>query len=119
MQTAPALERIAYEFVLDAAADGVCYVEVRYSPLLHRPALTLAQAIEAPLKGFHRAERETGTKVGVIVCGIRTMPPAASLELAHAATDYLTAGVIAFDLAGPERDHPAADHRAAFAFAAQ
>src|SRR5438093_8788510 len=35
MQTASALERIAYEFVLDAAADGVRYVEVRYSPLLH------------------------------------------------------------------------------------
>ena len=119
MQTPAALERIAYEFVLDAAAEHVRYVEVRYSPLLHRPALTLAQAIEAPLKGFHRAERETGTKVGVIVCGIRTMPPATSLELAQAAADYHSAGVIAFDLAGPERDHAAADHRAAFVYAAQ
>src|SRR5256885_16658430 len=52
MQTAEALERVAYEFVLDAAADGLRYVEVRYSPLLHRPALTLAQAIEAPLAGI-------------------------------------------------------------------
>src|SRR2546426_8186638 len=52
MQTAAALERIAYEFVLDAAAEGLRYVEVRYSPLLHRPALTLAQAIEAPLAGI-------------------------------------------------------------------
>src|SRR5207248_1701851 len=43
MQTAAALERVAYEFVLDAAADGVRYVEVRYSPLLHRPALTRAK----------------------------------------------------------------------------
>src|SRR2546421_722279 len=48
MQTAAALERVAYEFVLDVAADGVRYAEVRYSPLLHGPALTLAQAIEAP-----------------------------------------------------------------------
>jgi len=119
MQTAAALERIAYEFVLDAAAEHVRYVEVRYSPLLHRPALTLAQAIEAPLRGFDRAQRETGTKVGVIVCGIRTMPPATSLELAQAAADYRAAGVVAFDLAGPERDHAAADHRAAFAYAAQ
>src|SRR2546426_7373049 len=43
---------LAYEFVLDAAAEGLRYVEVRYSPLLHRPALTLAQAIEAPLAGI-------------------------------------------------------------------
>src|SRR5207249_4249733 len=76
MQTAAALERIAHEFVLDAAADGLRYVEVRYSPLLHRPALTLAQAIEAPLAGIKRGEAETGVKVGLIVCAIRTRPPA-------------------------------------------
>ena len=118
MQTEAALERIAYEFVQDVAAEHVRYVEPRYSPLLHQPALTLAQAIEAPLRGFRRAERETGTKVGVIVCGIRTMPPARSLELAHAAADYRGEGVVAFDLAGAERGHPAADHREAFAYAA-
>src|SRR3989441_707854 len=118
MQTAPALERIAYEFVVDAAADGVRYVEVRYSPLLHRPALTLTQAIEAPLAGIRRAEGETGTKVGLIVCGIRTRPPAESLELARAAATYRGSGLVAFDLAGPERGHPAGEHRAAFEYAA-
>jgi adenosine deaminase len=118
MQTAAALERVAYEFVVDAAADGVRYVEVRYSPLLHRPALTLAQAIEAPLAGARRGEAETGTKVGLIVCAIRTRPPAESLELARAAAAYRGAGVVAFDLAGPERGHPAREHRAAFAYAA-
>ncbi len=119
MQTAAALERIAYEFVLDAAADGLRYVEVRYSPLLHRPALTLGQAIEAPLAGIKRGEAETGIKVGLIVCAIRTRPPAESLELARAAAEYRAAGVVAFDLAGPERGFPARDHAAAFAYAAQ
>ena len=120
MQTAPALERIAYEFVLDAAADGVRYVEVRYSPLLHRPSLTLAQAIEAPLAGIKRGETELrgAVKVALIVCGIRTRPAAESLELARAAADYRTAGVVAFDLAGAERGYPARDHRAAFEYAA-
>src|SRR5437879_3626136 len=118
MQTPGALERIAYEFVVDAAADGVRYVEVRYSPLLHRPALTLTQAIEAPLAGFRRAEAETGTKFGVIVCGIRTRPPTESLELARAAVEYRGAGVVAFDLAGAELGHPARQHRAAFEHAA-
>src|SRR6266487_4300272 len=119
MQTAAALERVAYEFVLDVAADGVRYVEVRYSPLLHRPALTLAQAIEAPLAGIKRGEAETGSKVGVIVCGIRTRPPAESLELARAAVEYRSAGVVGFDLAGAERGFPARDHAGAFAYAAQ
>src|SRR5260370_18933304 len=78
MQTAPALERVAYEFVLDAAADGVRYVEVRYSPLLHRPALTLAQALVAPLAGLRRGAVETGTKVGVTVRGLQTRSAARS-----------------------------------------
>jgi len=119
MQTAGALERIAYEFVLDLAAEEVRYVEVRYSPLLHRPALSLAEAIEAPLRGIGRAIQETGTRVGVIVCAIRTLDPATSLELARAAADYRAAGVVGFDLAGPERGHPAGAHRAAFALALQ
>jgi len=119
LQTAPALERVAYEFVLDVAAENVRYVEVRYSPLLHRPALTLVQAIEAPLRGIKRAEAETGTKVGLIVCGIRTRPASESLELARAAVDYRNAGLVAFDLAGAERGHPAREHRDAFAHAAQ
>ena len=119
LQTAAALERVAYEFVLDVAAENVRYVEVRYSPLLHRPALTMVQAIEAPLRGIKRAEAETGTKVGLIVCGIRTRPAAESLELARAAVDYRTAGLVAFDLAGAERGHPAREHRDAFAHASR
>lgn len=119
MQTAAALERIAYEFVLDVAAEHVRYVEVRFSPLLHRPALSLSDAIEAPLRGMARAAAETGTKVGLVVCAIRTLPPARSVELAEAAVDYRGAGVVGFDLAGAERGHGAEDHRAAFALAAR
>ena len=93
-------------------------MEVRYSPLLHRPALTLAQAIEAPLAGIRRAAAETGTRVGLIVCAMRTKPPKESLELARVAAEYHSAGVTAFDLAGAERGFPARDHRAAFEYAA-
>jgi adenosine deaminase len=118
LQTAAALERVAYEFVIDKAAENVRYVEVRYSPLLHRPALTLAQAIEAPLAGIRRAVTETGMRVGLIVCAMRTKSPAESLELAKVAAEYRAAGVTAFDLAGAERGFPARDHRAAFEYAA-
>jgi len=119
MQTATALERIAYELVVDVAAEHVRYVEPRYSPLLHGPALSLRDAIEAPLRGFARGAAETGTKVGLVVCAIRTLPPARSVELAEAAVDYRGAGVVGFDLAGAERGHAAEEHRAAFALAAR
>jgi adenosine deaminase len=117
MQTAGALERIAYEFVLDSAAESVRYVEVRYCPALHTPALTLSQAVEAPLEGLKRGERETGTMARLIVCGLRTLPPRVSLDLARLAADYARDGVVGFDLAGSERGHPAREHAAAFEYA--
>jgi adenosine deaminase len=117
MQSWQALERIAYEFVLDAAADNVRYVEVRYCPALHTPALSLDEAVEAPLAGLARGSAETGTRANLIICGLRTFPPSVSNDLAHLAVAYRDAGVVAFDLAGSERGHPAADHAAAFAHA--
>src|SRR5919199_5438005 len=61
MQTADALDRVAYELAEDAAADGVRYIEVRYAPVLNvRGGLSLRDAVEAPLRGLRRAEREHG-----------------------------------------------------------
>ena len=51
MQTAAALERIAYELAVDAAAENVRLIEVRYSPLLHRErGLHNREIIEAKLQ---------------------------------------------------------------------
>lgn len=117
MQTPRALERVAYEFVQDVARENVRYVEVRFCPALHTPALTLAQAVEAPLEGVQRGAKETGVRVGLIICGLRTLSPSVSQDLARLAADYRAAGVVAFDLAGAERGHPAKDHAKAFAYA--
>jgi adenosine deaminase len=114
MQTPPALERIAYEFLVDAALENVRYVEVRYCPALHTPALTLTQAVEAPLAGLKRAEAETGAAARLIICGLRTLAPRVSLDLARLAASYAGDGVVGFDLAGAELGHPAGDHAAAF-----
>ncbi len=117
MQTGSALERIAYEFVVDAARDNVRYVEARYCPALHTPALSLTAAVERPLAGLQRAAAETGTMARLIVCGLRTLPPTVSSDLARLAVDYMGDGVIAFDLAGSEAGHPARDHAKAFEYA--
>src|SRR4029078_6604188 len=109
MQTAEALERIAYELAIDAARDGVWYIEVRYAPVLNvKRGLTLGEAIEAPLRGLERAEREGGAIVRIIVCGLRHLAPDVSMELARLAVSYKDRGVVAFDLAGGELGNPAA-----------
>ncbi len=118
MQTAEAMERIAYELAEDCAKEGVRYLEARYAPVLNIEAgLTLAEAVEAPLRGLARAEREYGIVARVIVCGIRNMDPSVSLQLAHLAVDFKDRGVVGFDLAGGEAGNPAERHKAAFDYA--
>jgi adenosine deaminase len=120
MQDAPALERIAYELAADAHAESVRWLEVRYCPALNtRGGLPLGEAIEAPLRGLARADRDLGVRARVIVCALRHLEPALSLQLAQLAAEYAGRGVVGFDLAGPERGHPARDHKGAFAAAAE
>jgi len=115
MQDAEALTRAAYELALDCAAEKVLYLEVRYSPILHtRKGLKLTQVMNAVLDGLTAAEKEADIKTGVIVCGIRSIPPETSLRLAELAVAYKHQGVVGFDLAGVEDQYPAREHTEAF-----
>ena len=118
MQTEEALERIAYELAEDASEDGVRYIEVRNAPILNVVrGLTLVQAIEAPLRGLRRAEKEFGIIGRFIVCALRHYTPEDSLAMAQLAVEFKNEGVVAFDLAGGEKGNPAARHVEAFRYA--
>jgi adenosine deaminase len=117
MQSAPALERIAYELAVDAAAENVRYMEVRFCPALNvHGGLSEHEAVEAALDGLRRAEQDVGIRTGVIICGLRSMSPEVSLALARVAVAFKERGVVAYDLAGAERDNPPKLHRDAFDF---
>ena len=115
LQTAESLTRAAYELAEDAARENVRYMEVRYSPMLHtRRGLKLTNVVEAVLEGLRAAQDEYGIESNVIICGIRNVSPESSLEMAELAVAYKNRGVVGYDLAGAEYDHPAKHHRAAF-----
>jgi adenosine deaminase len=118
MQDTEALERIAHELVVDAAREGIRYIEIRYSPVLNtQEGLSLDEAVEAPLRGIAAGTFETGTVGRVIICALRHLEPAVSSELARLAVAYKHHGVVGFDLAGGERNHPASAHIESFAYA--
>ena len=118
LQTAGALERVAYELAIDAGRDGVRYIEARFAPVLNvRGGLSPGEAIEAPLRGLERAARDGGATGRIIVCALRHLSPDVSMELAHLAVAYRARGVVGFDLAGGELGNPASAHAAAFEFA--
>ncbi len=118
MQTAESLERIAYELAEDASKEGVRYIEMRYAPILNvAGGLSLGQAVEAPLRGLAKAQRDHDIVARVLVCSLRHLPPATSMELARLAVDFKDQGVVGFDLAGGEIGHPASAHAEAFKYA--
>ncbi len=115
MQEKEALYRIARELVEDAAAENVRHLEVRFSPVLHRRRrLSPEQIVDPVIAGLRDAGAEHHMSTGVIICGIRSMSPRTSVALAELAVAYKGRGVLAFDLAGQEKDYPAKAHRAAF-----
>jgi adenosine deaminase len=115
MQRTAALRRVAYELVEDSAAENVRHLEVRFAPVLHRKRrLGYTEIVDAVIAGLSDAGRKHGMSTGVIICGIRSMSPRTSMGLAELAVAYKGRGVLAFDLAGQEKDYPAKAHREAF-----
>jgi adenosine deaminase len=76
-----ALARVTRELVEDHAAEGVRLVEIRYAPVLNTEGGLSAEAVlEATLEGMRQGSEQTGIQAGLILCGIRNMDPATSVE---------------------------------------
>ncbi|MFE5191191.1 adenosine deaminase [Streptomyces sp. NPDC056628] len=118
MQTREGLLRTAEEYVLDLAADGVVYGEVRYAPELNtRGGLTMAEVVETVQEGLavgmaKAAAAGTPVRVGTLLCGMRMFDRVR--EAADLAVAFRDSGVVGFDIAGAEDGFPAADHLDAF-----
>ncbi|WP_405969860.1 adenosine deaminase [Streptomyces sp. NBC_00988] len=118
MQNREGLLRTAEEYVLDLAADGVVYGEVRYAPELNTNGeLTLAEVVETVQEGLaagmaKAAAAGTPVQVRTLLCGMRMFDRVG--EAADLAVAFRDAGVVGFDIAGAEDGFPPADHLAAF-----
>ena len=122
MQTAPALERIAREFVVDLAADGVVWGEVRWAPEQHLArGLSLDDAVEAVQRGLDAGVEEAADagheiRVGQLVTAMRQGDR--GREIAELAVRHRDRGVVGFDIAGPEAGFPPSRLRDAFDYLA-
>jgi len=112
LQDAAALERVAHELVLDVAADGTRYVEIRWAPALHTArGLGLREglaAVSAGCRAGARAAREGGRSIIVrlIAVAMRSHTVQTNEAVARAAVGAAPDGLTGFDLAGPEARYP-------------
>ena len=118
LQERDAIVRVAAECTEDLAADGVVYAEVRYAPELSTErALTLDEVIEANLEGFRigaARAAEDGRPITMKVLVTAMRQAARSVEVAEAAIRWRDAGVVGFDIAGPEAGYRPTRHLEAF-----
>ncbi len=117
MQTTEGLARVAREAVLDLAADGVVLAELRYAPEQHLSrGLTPQQVVDAVRAGIDEGVAEAadaGRRIvaGQLLTALRHLDSGDwTAELALANRD---AGVVGFDVAGPEAGFPAMRHASA------
>jgi adenosine deaminase len=81
MQTEDALYRVSYELMLDNAAEGVRYIEVRFAPqLFMSESMSFRQVMDAVDRGLRQACDELNTGLpeteptydyGIIACAMR------------------------------------------------
>lgn len=103
MQSAENLERISYELIEDAYADGIWHLEMRFSPLLlTKKGLSFRDQIAAVKAGIKRAQKNWDMSAGIIICGLRHYAAEQNVKMAKIAAESRDLGVVAYDLAGPE-----------------
>ena len=109
MASLSALERVAFECAEDALAEGCVLAEFRIAPLLFEPfGIEPDAAVAAMLAGLARCNMPSG----LIVCAMRNHGEDVIRRSAELALRWQGRGVVAFDLAGPERGWPATPHAA-------
>jgi adenosine deaminase len=103
-----ACRRIARENVEDAHAEGLDYVELRFSPyfMAGPNRLDPVRVVEAVVAGIEEGRAKTGLRVNLIGILSRTFgPEACRIELEALLTQR--AHLVALDLAGDEKNWPA------------
>ena len=102
------IEDITYNCLLETAADGVIYTELRFSPfyMARAHALDPVKVAEAVIKGMNRATCATGMTTQGIVIVERQEPLTEATAVAALASQFIDRGIIALDLANDECNYP-------------
>ena len=103
------IRRVTREAILDAAADNVRYLELRFAPvaLSRVKQFPLGEVIDWVLDSTAQASQECGIQVGLIVSLNRHEPVAFGEEITRLAVDRRARGIVGLDLTGNEALFPA------------
>lgn len=103
-----AVERVAYENVLDAKVEGIDYIELRFSPMFMSLAHKLepASIVAAVVDGVKKGEEETQIRANLIGIISRTYGAETCMQEMKGLLKKKD-DIVAMDLAGDEKNFPA------------
>jgi adenosine deaminase len=123
LQTEEGLVRVAREAVLDLAADGVVYTELRWAPEQHiHGGLSLDDTVAFVQQGIEQGIQDAAAlgqeiRAGQLITAMRHANR--SLEIAELALRHRNSGAVGFDIAGAELGFPPSNHAPAFRLLAE
>ncbi len=106
--TQAVVERIAYEAVVDAAADNIKYLELRFNPvaLAREQDALLDQVVAWVCNIVAKAERDCEIRTGLVLQIDRRGSVETAAQIADIALACQKDGVVGLDLAGYEAEYP-------------
>ena len=115
------IRRFAYEVVADAAADGVKYLELIFTPvaLTRQKDYPLGEAMDWVLESVKQAEVDLGIRTRLIASANRHESVELAEKVAQLSVDRLDKGIAGLGLVGNEAEFPAAPFLGIFTEARQ
>lgn len=107
--TREAVQRVAYEAVIDAAFDNVRYLELRFNPaaLAQAQGFSFEEVTEWVADSVDRAQTDAGITVKLLCTVVRHETLRNAEAIIEVALAFRHRGVVGVDLAGDEMLHPA------------
>lgn len=118
--TRQAVERVAYEAVIDAAADNVRYLELRFNPaaLSRVQGFDYTEVVDWVIDAVERAQAEAPIMIRLLCTLVRHEPIEVAERVVEVALSRRERGIVGVDLAGDEIQFAAGPFRNLFRRAA-
>jgi adenosine deaminase len=115
-RTPEIIDRVAYEAVVDAAAENITYLELRFTPiaLAREGRFSLADVTDWVLAAVRRGEADTGITVRLLISMNRHESVSLGEKCVEIAIHRMGRGVVGVDLAGAEDRYPGAPFAGVF-----
>jgi len=115
-QSPDSIRRIARETIIDAAADNIRYLELRFTPvaLTRIKDFPMSEAIDWVIEEVTEASHQFGVMTQLIASVNRHESVKLAEEVMHLAVDRIGKGIVGLDLAGSEAEYPGEEFEAVF-----